>query len=83
MATSDRLAMATPERPGGNGIALDLERVRFIDSTGLRTLLDLRRAHGSLVLIHPSGVVRRLLQLTETASMFEMVEELGEPDRSE
>lgn len=81
MATAGDLAGATADASEGNGLALDLSRVRFIDSTGLRTLLDLRSRHDGLVLLHPSGVVQRLLQLTKTSSLFMVRDVLGEADQ--
>lgn len=56
-------------------VALDVSRVAFIDSSGLRGLLRVRDMHGSVVLIAPSAVVRRLLDLTSLSDAFEVVED--------
>jgi anti-sigma B factor antagonist len=51
-------------------LVLDLGRVEFIDSAGLRTLLRARqRCHANgcrFSLRHPSGQARRLFELTRT-----------------
>lgn len=83
MATAGQLTGAAHDAGDANGLALDLARVRFIDSTGLRTLLDLRREHERLVLLNPSGVVQRLLQLTKTSSLFTVSDVLDGSDEPE
>lgn len=83
MATAGQLTGASNDAGDDNGLALDLSRVRFIDSTGLRTLLDLRREREGLVLLHPSGVVQRLLQLTKTSSLFTVRDALDGADQAE
>jgi anti-anti-sigma factor len=46
-------------------LVLDVSRVPFIDSTGLRVLFQVAaRLQGDLVLLHPSVGVERLLRLT-------------------
>jgi anti-sigma B factor antagonist len=55
-------------------LVLDLADVTFLDSSGLRVLLDLhktmRERDGRLVLRHPSATVSRLLEITDlTASL--------------
>lgn len=51
-------------------VALDLAKVRFIDSTGLRALVQLRDAQQKVVLVNPSTVVKRLLELTQMSDAF-------------
>jgi anti-sigma B factor antagonist len=59
-------------------VALDLRDVTFIDSTGLRTIVDAssraRRADRRLVLLRGSTNVDRLLTLTGTAAMVELAD---------
>lgn len=56
-------------------IVLDLSTVSFMDSSGLRVLLQARTSlsadGGSLVLRNPSRATRRLLSASGTADLFE------------
>lgn len=65
----------------GRIVQLDLSGVTFVDSTGLRSLLAAsRRAQidgRRLGLVNPSQVVRRLLEITATAELFEVLSEPG------
>jgi len=52
-------------------VELDLAEVEFIDSSGLRALLLLRRAHGDRVLLGArSAPVQRVLEIAGLAEMF-------------
>jgi anti-anti-sigma factor len=52
-------------------VELDLAGVDFIDSSGLRALLLLRRAHGDRVLLGArSAPVQRVLEIAGLAEMF-------------
>ena len=57
-------------------ITLDLSQVAFIDASGLGALVEARnaaRARGcELRVVDPSPRVRRIIDLTDTASMFEV-----------
>jgi anti-anti-sigma factor len=64
-------------------LALDLSGVRFMDSSGLRSLFRLRDVCDALVLVAPSAVVRRLLaltSLTDTFPIVDAIEDLEPPD---
>ena len=51
---------------------LDLAEVDFIDSSGVRALLRLNRAHGDRVRLGPiSGSVRRVLDIAGVTELFE------------
>jgi anti-anti-sigma factor len=50
----------------GMAIYLDLGGVRFIDSTGLHLLLDLRRQRDPIRVVATSACVDRLLDITQT-----------------
>jgi len=68
-------------------VAVDLEGVRFIDSSGLSALVwghrGAQEAGGSLTIRNPSRVVRRLLDITGLDSLIP-VEPANSPDvRSE
>ena len=66
---------------GAERVILDLEEVVFIDSSVLKELLranaGLTESGRTLVLVAPQAAVRRLLDLTRTASMFTIA-----PDRA-
>jgi anti-sigma B factor antagonist len=67
-----------PQEP----LLLDLSALTFLDSSGLRTLLDTRArlaaAEGRLHLVAPHERVRRLLDLTGLAGSFEVHHTLDE-----
>jgi anti-sigma B factor antagonist len=59
-------------------VELDLAGVDFIDSSGLRALLLLRRAHGERVLVGArSAPVQRVLEIAGLAEMFANGNEKG------
>jgi anti-sigma B factor antagonist len=72
-----RLAEALP-REGTTPITIDLAAVEFMDSTGLRSLLEARTAAAEagrpFALARPSPAVSRVLELVDLASEFEVVE---------
>jgi anti-anti-sigma factor len=55
-------------------VEVDCSVVTFIDSSGLRVLLEtdrrLRESRRTLVLLEPSPVVTRLLEITDTTSVL-------------
>ena len=59
-------------------LLLDLADVKFIDSSGLRVLLDASRAAAdtgwSFFIVRPSSMVQRLIALTGSASELALVE---------
>jgi len=59
-------------------LLLDLADVKFIDSSGLRVLLDASRAAAntgwSFFIVRPSSMVQRLITLTGSASELALVE---------
>jgi anti-anti-sigma factor len=57
-------------------LAIEMSGVRFIDSSGLRSLVQLNHSREHVVLLDPSAVVRRLLSLTEMTDVFEIVDDL-------
>jgi anti-anti-sigma factor len=63
------------ESVAGTGLVIDLRDVTFVDSSALRELLHARQtvvaAGARIVLAGVPPAVRRLLELTGTASMFE------------
>jgi anti-sigma B factor antagonist len=70
---------AAVERLAGRGeaVVLDLRDVTFIDSTGVRTLLDVERgADGPVALLAPSPAVLRVLELTQLRGRFAEIEDL-------
>jgi len=81
MATAPQLEAAF-EHPNGQ-VALDLGKVRFIDSTGLRALVRLRETQQRVVLVAPSPVVRRLLSLTRMTEVFSIADTVEALDSME
>jgi anti-anti-sigma factor len=61
---------------------IDLRDVRYLDSTALGCLIHLKkrlleRGAGPVILISPQPTVRRLLQISQLESLFEIREESG------
>ncbi|KAA6457855.1 STAS domain-containing protein [Acidobacteria bacterium AB60] len=68
------VAQVTEALPGSKVIELDLERVEFVDSMGLGTLVRLHRtckeAGCRLLLVNVNGRIRELLNLTNLHGVF-------------
>ena len=81
MATADRLVASVAGLPRAHDpIVLDLRQVSFLDSSGMRALLDvsdhaagLGRAVG---LLQPSTAVTRLLDLVDLRSRFTEIDDI-------
>lgn len=78
LGTADVLREAA--RTTGN-LAIDVSHVQFIDSSGLRALLELRRTNNAPTLVNPSSPVRDLLELTMTTDAFPVVSNITELDQ--
>lgn len=59
-------------------LALDLSGVGFIDSSGLRSLLELRHHRGGPTLVAPNESVRTLLDLTLMTDAFPIVDGIAD-----
>ncbi len=72
-----RLISAIPEA-GEGPVILDLGSVAFMDSSGLRALLEARQACADagrpFALARPSDAVRRVLELVDLAREFEVLD---------
>ena len=86
LAAADRLGEAIRQlREAGAPaqIVLDLRRIEFIDSTGLRILLSLRndakRHKYTLALVPPPPPARRIFELTGTHGLFDWRDDLAAP----
>jgi anti-sigma B factor antagonist len=51
-------------------VVLDLAGVTFLDSTGLRTLIEARRSRRVLRITNPTDAITRLADLTGTADLL-------------
>ncbi len=73
LATAPELSAAVRQAFTGAAqpLVLDMAAVGFIDSTGVRTLLEAQHLAGhNLVLMAPSGTVTRVLDLTRLRGRF-------------
>lgn len=73
LASAPELSAAVRQAFGGatRPVVLDMAAVGFIDSTGVRTLLEAQHVAGQdLVLMAPSGPVTRVLDLTRLRGRF-------------
>lgn len=72
-----RLIDALPT-DGTSPVVLDLEAVGFMDSSGLRSLLEARQAcldaGRTFAIARPSDAVQRVLELVDLTREFEVVE---------
>jgi anti-anti-sigma factor len=84
MATADHLVAAAEELPAGHEpLVLDLSNVSFLDSSGMRALLEVSDRAGDrgrpTGLLHPSAAVTRLLDLVDLRSRFAEIDDV-EPE---
>ncbi|MEY2704824.1 MAG: hypothetical protein RL407_886 [Bacteroidota bacterium] len=67
-------------REGAITYVLDLEKVRYISSSGLGLLITLltkmKNAGGELVLVSPSEHVRKLLAITKLSGIFTILDSM-------
>ena len=68
MATVDQVTAATSGLGGGD-VTFDLSELTFIDSSGVRALLQVVAGleHGSLILLDPTDAVRRVFDIVGLA----------------
>ena len=67
------------DQPGRAPLVLDVSRVSFIDSTGVRTLLDVSRGSDRPVaLLSPSPTLARVLEITQLRDRFVEIADLDE-----
>lgn len=68
-------------------VLLDLERINYIDSTGIGELVGYLGRFGErqrrLVLVHPSERIRRLLQVAQLDDLFPTYDDLEEATAAE
>ena len=69
----------------GLRVAVDMEGLRFLDSSGLATLISfmkaVREAGGEVALARPQSPVRRIFELTRLDQVFEVFADLEEAKR--
>ena len=66
LTSPDLLAILQPSIESAGDLTLDLADLRFVDSFGIRALVDIARGldgHGSLVLASPRELVARVLKI--------------------
>jgi anti-sigma B factor antagonist/stage II sporulation protein AA (anti-sigma F factor antagonist) len=51
-------------------LEVDLSGVSFIDSSGLKSFLNVRRRHPNMRVVEPSAAVLRLLEITGTRAFL-------------
>lgn len=84
IACASQVAAALDEAiaESGHEVAVDLSRLEYMDSTGLRTLLEAREraaARGRrLALLGVSARARRVIELTGADALLEIVEDIDE-----
>lgn len=88
LATSPQLLTAAAGlEASAQPVILDMAAVTFVDSSGVRALLDVERMAGDkgrrLALYRPSVAVTRLLDLVDLRTHFAEVESLEDHDLSQ
>jgi anti-anti-sigma factor len=82
ISTSELLGEAfrrVPYRRADAHVLLDLEQLRFVDSSGLHKIAKLARLMGSRLTVRP-GAQRKLFELTALDLTVRLVSELPEPE---
>jgi anti-anti-sigma factor len=81
LATVPRLSAAVAEHGDAKVLVLDMTATTFIDSTGVRALLqaDRRSAGSRLVVVAGDGPVRRVLELCELDGRLPIVSDHPAP----
>jgi anti-anti-sigma factor len=80
IATVDKLRAEVDRlrESGFNKVVLDLRQVRFLDSTGLRLILELdaaaTEASQELMLIRGTAVVQRIFEVTQVSGRLHFVD---------
>lgn len=73
--TAPSLAAALESLPGGT-VQIDMSEVSFMDSSGLRVLLEAtaraRSAGGDVVVVRPSATVTRLVEISGLADQLRL-----------
>lgn len=67
MSTAEDLSKVLEETVDGRPVVLDFSGVSFMDSSGLRVLLEAaqkRNGDGSLVIVHPASQVQRVFEIS-------------------
>jgi anti-anti-sigma factor len=79
LASGDRVGVALREHADAESVVLDLERLEFIDSAGLRAIYELwqvsRNDGFSLAIVRAAGQVRRLMDLTGLDEILPLADE--------
>ena len=74
------LLKAAAKGKGKSSLAVDLRGVRYMDSSGVATLIEglksVREKGGRFVLLAPSNSVMKVLQLSRLDTVFEICETL-------
>ncbi len=73
LANVHQLRAALDAVEEGTPLVLDVAGVTFMDSAGLRELLDAWRRIGSVTLLDPPPNLERLLQVTQADSVLTVV----------
>jgi anti-anti-sigma factor len=77
LAGAPRVVGITEDLAAARPLVIDLREVTFIDSTGVRTLLDVERAAPrGMALLAPSPTVIRVLELTQLRGRFAEIADL-------
>lgn len=82
LGTAERLRQEGEDADGAGPLLLDLERVTFLDSSGLRALLEIQRLafarERAMGLLRPARSVTRVLELTHLREEFDIVADVAE-----
>lgn len=79
-STTATLSSFLTPLPGGSGeVSLDMSGVTFIDSSGLRALIEAHqraeKSHRRLIITKPSSIVSRLIELSGLGDLFNLSKE--------
>lgn len=81
LGTAERLREEGGLAVGDGALLIDLEGVTFLDSSGLRALLEIQRLAFArdcpMALLRPARPVTRVLELTHLRDEFDIVDEVA------
>lgn len=86
LSSIDELVRAvSPSLAGPGDVVLDLSKLQFVDSTGIRAFLDFGRklrGQGRLILESPTRPVRRVLDLMGVAGALQTFDVRGSSEQT-
>ena len=79
-----KLAPLLAQGPASRVLVLDLARLEYISSAGVRSILKARKAlapqEGRLLVVHPQEQIRKVIEIVQAVPMDEIFESTADAD---